>query len=145
MVAEAKSKRMDEIIVKYIRELGSPCITTQTLDPKNEWKTISSRYFCSINGRSFLNDFADAHFESLRFSESGIDMTLSITPRMTDSEWLRHPYEPRPVSLSGAAFACLVTPPLRQPPHSFPLLREPLGRCRLFFLLRLACPLVRVL
>lgn len=80
MVAEAGSKHMDGVIVRYIRELGSPCMTAQTLDPKSDWKTISSRYFCSLNGRSFLNDFADAHFDNLRFSESGIDMTLSITP-----------------------------------------------------------------
>lgn len=80
MVAEAGSKRMDEIIIRYMRELGSPCITAQTLDPKSNWKTISSKYFCSLNGRSFLNDFADAHFEDLSFSERAIEMVLSITP-----------------------------------------------------------------
>lgn len=80
LVAEAESARMNEVIVRYIRELGSPCITAQTLDPKNDWKIISSRYFCSFNGRSFLDDFTDAHFEGFNFSESGIDMILSITP-----------------------------------------------------------------
>lgn len=79
-IAEANSLRAGEIVIRYLRELGNPCITVQTLEKIDDWKVISSKYFCSINGLSFRKDLADAHFENISLFNDRVSATLSITP-----------------------------------------------------------------
>lgn len=79
-IAEASSSRTGEVVIRYLRELGSSCLTVQTLEKISEWKVISSKYFCSINGLSFKKDLADAHFENIAISNDKVSLTLSITP-----------------------------------------------------------------
>jgi len=79
-IAEANSSRTGEVVIRYLRELGDSCITVQVLENISEWKVISSKYFCSIDGLSFMEDLADAHFENISIFNDKISLTLSITP-----------------------------------------------------------------
>jgi hypothetical protein len=48
---------------------------------------LSSKRFCSFEGKSFADEVADATFEGLYFGEDGVHLTLSITPlRLTGEQ-----------------------------------------------------------
>lgn len=79
-ISEAKSSRINDIVVRYIRMYGEPCIKIQTVNPGEGWKVTSTEHICSINGKSFWTDFADVGFENVYFSKKGVHLTLSTTP-----------------------------------------------------------------
>ncbi len=79
-IAEAKSARYSNLVIRYIRIYGEPCAILQTLNPKIDWEITSTKTICSLNEKSFKADFSDAHFEEVYFSENSVHLTLSITP-----------------------------------------------------------------
>ncbi len=93
-ISEAKSARLSNLVVRYIRTYGEPCAVLQTLNPRSGWKITSTKNICSLNGKSFKADFADTHFESVYFSDSGVHLTLSITPLEPTGEQKRKCFVP---------------------------------------------------
>lgn len=93
-ISEAKSSRINDIIVRYVRLYGEPCISIQTVNPGGGWKVISTKNICSVDGKSFWTDFADAGFEDVSFSKKGVHLTLSTTPLEPIGEQKRECFVP---------------------------------------------------
>lgn len=78
-ISEAKSARINNLIIRYIRMYGESCAVLQTINPKGGREITSTKNICSLNGKSFKTDFADAYFENVYFSDNGVHLTLSTT------------------------------------------------------------------
>ncbi|WP_313518800.1 hypothetical protein [Pseudomonas sp.] len=78
-IADAKSARVENTLVRYFRIYGEPCANIQTIKPKS-WSIIETVRICQLDGLSFQSDVADAYFSNPEFSKKGINLQLSITP-----------------------------------------------------------------
>lgn len=87
--SEIKSARQGDVVVRYIKEYGSPCLDVQVLDPNKKWALISERNFCSYEGKSFLTEVSYAAFEKPAFATDGLHFSLSITPLELTEEVVR--------------------------------------------------------
>jgi hypothetical protein len=65
-------------VARYVSTFGSPCLTLQILAPNGGWRVLSSKRFCSFDGKSFWNGYASALFEDHAFSADGLHLTLSL-------------------------------------------------------------------
>ncbi|MEI4519120.1 lysozyme inhibitor LprI family protein [Pseudomonas sp. CCNWLW23] len=73
------SQRFGDVVARYVSTFGSPCLTVQILAPNGGWRVLSSKRFCSFEGKAFWTDYADAGFEDHVFAEDGLHVTLSLT------------------------------------------------------------------
>jgi uncharacterized protein YecT (DUF1311 family) len=73
------SQRFGDVVARYVSTFGSPCLTVQILAPNGGWRALSSKRFCSFEGKAFWTDYADAGFEDHVFAEDGLHVTLSLT------------------------------------------------------------------
>jgi hypothetical protein len=73
------SQRFGDVVARYVSTFGSPCLTLQILAPNGGWRVLSSKRFCSFEGKAFWTDYADAGFEDHAFAEDGLHVTLSLT------------------------------------------------------------------
>lgn len=73
------SQRFGDVVARYVSTFGSPCLTVQILAPNGGWRVLSSKRFCSFDGKSFWSGYADAGFEGHVFADDGLHVTLSLT------------------------------------------------------------------
>lgn len=78
-ISEARSARIEKILVRYFRIYGEPCANIQILDSKN-WEAVETKRICELNGLSLESEVADAYFSNPQFSNEGVHLQLSITP-----------------------------------------------------------------
>ena len=78
-VSESASRRFGDVVARYVSTFGNPCLTVQTLAPDGNWRVLSSRQFCTFDGKRFWSDYAEAGFEDHAFAEDGLHVTLSLT------------------------------------------------------------------
>ncbi|VVO94595.1 lysozyme inhibitor LprI family protein [Pseudomonas fluorescens] len=78
-VSKSASQRFGDVVARYVSTFSDPCLTVQILAPDGNWRVLSSRQFCSFEGKAFWKDFADADFEDHAFAEDGLHVTLSLT------------------------------------------------------------------
>ena len=78
-VSRSGTQRYKDVVARYVSTLGSSCLTIQILAPDGNWRVLSSRQFCSFDGKAFWKDYADAGFEGHAFAEDGLHLTLSLT------------------------------------------------------------------
>jgi len=78
-VSKSASRRFGDVVARYVSIFGNPCLTVQTLAPDGNWRVLSSRQFCTFDGKRFWSDYADAGFEDHAFAEDGLHVTLSLT------------------------------------------------------------------
>src|SRR5450830_345531 len=86
-IFEVDSRRFGNTVARYLISRDNyPCLNVEILDPDKNWSISSRKKFCSFEGKSLRTDFTDADFENIKFSKSGIETTLSITPRALTGE-----------------------------------------------------------
>jgi len=73
------SQRFGDVVARYVSTFGSPCLTVQILAPNGDCRVLSSKQFCSFDGKSFWSGYADAGFEGHVFADDGLHVTLSLT------------------------------------------------------------------
>ncbi|WP_085706641.1 lysozyme inhibitor LprI family protein [Pseudomonas sp. B35(2017)] len=73
------SQRFGNVVARYVSTFGSPCLTVQILAPNGGWRVLSSKRFCSFDGKSFWSDYADAGFDGHVFAGDGLHVTLRLT------------------------------------------------------------------
>jgi uncharacterized protein YecT (DUF1311 family) len=78
-VSGSASQRFGDIVARYVTTFGSPCLNVQILAPEGNWRVLSSKRFCSFDGKTFWADYADARFEDHAFAADGLHVTLSLT------------------------------------------------------------------
>lgn len=86
--SKIESSRQGDVVVRYIKEYGSPCLRVQVLEPAKNWALIAEKRFCSYREKSLITDVAYATFEKITFSPDGISFRLSITPLTLNDEEL---------------------------------------------------------
>ena len=79
LVSQSASQRFGDVVARYVSTFSNPCLTVQILAPDGNWRVLSSRQFCSFDGKAFWKDYADAGFEDHAFAEDGLHVTLSLT------------------------------------------------------------------
>ncbi|NWD74677.1 hypothetical protein HX890_11215 [Pseudomonas gingeri] len=79
-IYEAQSRRIGNVVARYIKTHDDPCLTIEVLDPDKKWIILSRQKFCSINGKSFIDKVSYSDFEKITFSEKGISSSLLIFP-----------------------------------------------------------------
>ncbi|WP_052451105.1 hypothetical protein [Pseudomonas batumici] len=79
-IYEAKSRRIGEVVARYIKTHDDPCLTIEVLDPDKKWTILSRKKFCSINGKAFTNQVSYSDFEEITFSDKGISSSLLVFP-----------------------------------------------------------------
>jgi hypothetical protein len=92
-VAEVKSKRMGEYLVRYLITLDSVCmgyIQSLTSDYSNNWTIYQTKTLCELDGKSTATGFTDATITKLEFKENSIHMVISTTELRPTGEYLRH-------------------------------------------------------
>ena len=72
------SQRFGDVVARYVSTFGSPCLTVQILAPNGGWRVLSSKRFCSFEGKSFWDGYASAVFEDHAFTTDGLHLTLSL-------------------------------------------------------------------
>lgn len=78
-VSSAGIGRFGDVVARYVTTFGSPCLNVQILAPDGGWRVLSSARFCSFDGKSFWDGYADAGFEAHAFAADGLHLTLSLT------------------------------------------------------------------
>src|SRR5471030_637036 len=78
-VSNAGISRFGDVVARYVNILGSPCLNVQILAPDGGWRVLSSARFCSFDGKSFGDGYADAGFDGYVFAADGLHVTLSLT------------------------------------------------------------------
>ncbi|KPN88648.1 hypothetical protein AL066_29380 [Pseudomonas nunensis] len=78
-VSSAGISRFGDVVSRYVNILGSPCLNVQILAPDGGWRVLSSARFCSFDGKSFWDGYADAGFDGYVFAADGLHLTLSLT------------------------------------------------------------------
>ncbi|WP_191485079.1 hypothetical protein [Pseudomonas sp. FEN] len=79
-IYEAHSRRIGEVVARYIKTHDDPCLTIEVLDPDKKWNILSRKKICSINGKSFMNQVSYSDFENITFSDKGIASSLLVFP-----------------------------------------------------------------
>ena len=74
------SARHGDVVVRYIKEYGSPCLSIQLLNPNKKWMLVSRKIICKYRGRSLMDDVSYAAFEDISFSNVGVQFNLKIIP-----------------------------------------------------------------
>ena len=77
-VSSSGYQRFGDVVARYVSTFGSPCLTVQILAPNGGWRVLSSKRFCSFDGKSFWSGYADAGFERYLFADDGLHVTLSL-------------------------------------------------------------------
>lgn len=72
------SQRFGDVVARYVSTFGSPCLTVQVLAPNGGWRVLSSKRFCSFDGKSFRSGYSYAGFEDHVFADDGLHVTLSL-------------------------------------------------------------------
>jgi uncharacterized protein YecT (DUF1311 family) len=80
------SQRFGDVVARYVSTFGSPCLTVQILAPDGGWRVLSSKRFCSFDGKSFWDGYASALFEGHAFAADGLHLTLSLFELRGDGE-----------------------------------------------------------
>lgn len=80
------SQRFGDVAARYVSTFGSPCLTVQILAPNGGWRVLSSKRFCSFDGKSFWDGYASALFEDHAFAADGLHLTLSLFELRGDGE-----------------------------------------------------------
>ncbi|MFW6751379.1 lysozyme inhibitor LprI family protein [Pseudomonas glycinae] len=80
------SQRFGDVVARYVSTFGSPCLTVQILAPNGGWRVLSSKRFCSFDGKSFWNGYASALFEDHAFAADGLHLRLSLFELRGDGE-----------------------------------------------------------
>lgn len=78
-VSNSASQRFGDVVARYVTAFGSPCLDVQILAPDGNWRVLSSRRFCSFDGKSFRSGYSYAGFEDHVFADDGLHVTLSLT------------------------------------------------------------------
>lgn len=78
-VFTAGSQRYGDVVARYLTTFGSPCLNVQILAPDGGWRVLSSARFCSFDGKSFWDGYADGGFEELEFTADGLHVKLVLT------------------------------------------------------------------
>ncbi|MCU1735915.1 MULTISPECIES: hypothetical protein [unclassified Pseudomonas] len=79
-IYEAHSRRIGEVVARYIKTHDDPCLIIEVLDPDKKWIILSRKKICSINGKSFIDQVTYSDFEKITFSEKGIKSSLLVFP-----------------------------------------------------------------
>ncbi|WP_248745711.1 hypothetical protein [Pseudomonas sp. MWU12-2037] len=79
-IYEAHSRRIGEVVARYIKTHDDPCLTIEVLDPDKKWIILSRKKICSINGKSFIDQVTYSNFEKITFSDKGITSSLLVFP-----------------------------------------------------------------
>ncbi|WP_242489211.1 hypothetical protein [Pseudomonas sp. TH08] len=85
-VSRSGAKRYQDVVARYLYSFDNPCLTVQILAPDGNWRVLSSRQFCSFDGKTFWSDYADAGFKDHAFAEDGLHVTLRLTERSAPGE-----------------------------------------------------------
>ncbi|WP_439820318.1 lysozyme inhibitor LprI family protein [Pseudomonas sp. HLG18] len=85
-VSSSASQRYGDVVARYVTTFGSPCLNVQILAPKGNWRVLSSKRFCSFNGKSFWDGYASALFEDHAFTADGLQLTLSLFELREEAE-----------------------------------------------------------
>ena len=85
-VSSSASQRYGDVVARYVTTFGSPCLNVQILAPKGNWRVLSSKRFCSFNGKSFWDGYASALFEDHAFTSDGLQLTLSLFELREEAE-----------------------------------------------------------
>ena len=88
-VYEVGSGRIGNHVVRHVKRFGTTCLEVQVISPDNAWKVLSTKRFCTFQGKSFDTDFSHAGFEDISIQKDGLHLTLDIIPlRPTkDEKW----------------------------------------------------------
>jgi uncharacterized protein YecT (DUF1311 family) len=78
-VSSAGISRFGNVVARYANIVGSPCLNVQILAPDGDWRVLSSARFCSFDGKSFWDGYADAGFDGYVFAADGLHVMLSLT------------------------------------------------------------------
>lgn len=84
------SGRVGGYLGRYVKYIGTPCLTVQTMDAEKNWEIVDTKVICSIDGLSLHDDFMDASFENISFTPEGVKSTLSLTEHRSPGEILRN-------------------------------------------------------
>lgn len=79
-IYEAHSRRIGDVVARYIKTHDDPCLTIEVLDPDKKWIILSRKKICSINGKSFIDQVTYSDFEKITFSDKGISSSLLVFP-----------------------------------------------------------------
>ncbi|WP_085647071.1 MULTISPECIES: lysozyme inhibitor LprI family protein [unclassified Pseudomonas] len=85
-VSSSASQRYGDVVARYVTTFGSPCLNVQILAPEGNWRVLSSKRFCSFNGKSFWDGYASALFEDHAFTADGLQLTLSLFELREEAE-----------------------------------------------------------
>ena len=80
LVYKADTKRILNKSVRYYQTLDSPCIYIQVLKPGGRGANESQFNFCSIDGKSFQDDYSEVILESASFTSVELFFNLKIFP-----------------------------------------------------------------